>query len=79
MVQGNVPSVAHVHKWIYLWCGSASWEYNDCIYSQKKKEIIYGHKPLRTVVYKELKNKKEIITVNEVTSINTMLPELLNK
>lgn len=49
------------------------------MYSEKNKEIIYGHKPLRTVVYKELKNKKEIITVNEVTSINTMLPELLNK
>lgn len=41
--------------------------------------MIDSHKPVRTVVYKELKNKKERITVNKVTSLNTIPLELLNK
>lgn len=45
----------------------------------RKIEVIDGHKLLKTVVYKELKNKKESITVNKVTSLNTMSPELLNR
>lgn len=41
--------------------------------------MIDSHKPVRTVVSKELKNKKERIIVNKVTSLSTILLELLNK
>lgn len=41
--------------------------------------MIDSHKPVRTVVFKELNNEKERITVNKVTSLNTIPLELLNK
>jgi len=60
-------------------CWVSSWEHNDCTYSQKNKEIIDSHIPLRILVYKEFRNKNERITVNKASSQNTIPPELLNK
>lgn len=58
MIQVNVASMAHNLVNIVVGCRRwlSSWECNDCIYSKKNKEIIYDHKLLRVIVYKDMKN-----------------------